>query len=321
VIGLLLALTALAVAIIPRYAPIALLIAVLSAGRPWLAAWKQARGTALRPALVWAGLAIALGALAQLVSISEPLAAGRPSAGRVTYLAVLMLLAALFSVLNARTPGGKVWAGLMVVLVVVFLIPWLEQQTRLRRADGLSQLHLDAPWTLFYGVLAAVALTNYLPTRFGLAAACLGPAFILEYLGLTHEEWPAERRAAIWCWVIWFFACSAWVACWNAARAPAARSPSERLWFWFRDHWGAVWALRVRERFNRSADLARWPVRLSWFGFESADPHATDPVPDPPIEAVAALRGLIHRFALPWRLDEASGALVPAARDQSKKRQ
>ena len=71
----------------------------------------------------------------------------------------------------------------MVVLVVVFLIPWLEERTRLRRAHGLAQLHLDPPWTIFYGLLVLVGVTNYLPTRFGIAAVCLALTFFLEYLG------------------------------------------------------------------------------------------------------------------------------------------
>jgi hypothetical protein len=270
--------------------------------------------------LIWGGLALACFAIAQLVSLSEPLAAGRPLAGRITYVAVLALLAALVSVLNARTPGERVWAGLMVLLVVVFLIPWLEEQTRLRRAHGLSQLHLDAPWTIFFGLVVLVGLTNYLPTRFGLAAVCFGLVFALEYLGLTRVEWPAERRAALWSWTAWSCALGVWVADRSEAWAPAARAPCEQLWFWFRDHWGVVWALRVRERFNRSAELLHWPVKLSWFGFEPVDVNASDAVTTPPQEAEAALRGLIRRFAQPWRLDQASGIAAAASCDQADSR-
>ncbi|MFI5457995.1 MAG: hypothetical protein ACHRXM_21350 [Isosphaerales bacterium] len=316
-VGLLLAVSGLVIWFDPGRAPLLLLVALCSAGGPWLEAWKSARGTALRPALVWAGLAIVLAVIAQLASLSEPLAAGRPGAGRLTYVAILALLAALVSVLNARTPGGRVWAGLMVLLVVVFLIPWLEEQTRLRRAQGLAQLHLDAPWTIFYGLLVVVGLTNYLPTRFGIAAACLGLVFFLEYLGLTRVDWPAERRATLWSWVAWTFASSMWVARFSAGREPPSGVSCERLWFWFRDHWGVVWALRVQERFNRSAGLGRWPVRLTWFGLEPADPLQTDALPPCPAEAEAAFRGLIRRFAQPWRLDVASGTHALTSCDQA----
>jgi hypothetical protein len=317
VIGLLLAASALAIWLDPVRAPLLLLVALCSGSKPWLDAWRGARGTALRPALVWVALALALSVVAQLVALCEPLAAGRPGAERSTYVAILALLAAVVSVLNARTPGGKVWAGLMVLLVVVFLIPWLEEPTRLRRGQGLAQVHLDAPWTIFYGLLVIVGLTNYLPTRFGIAAATLGLAFGLEYLGLTRLDWPAARRATLWSWIAWTLAVSVWVARWSARRDPTARGTCERLWLWFRDHWGVVWALRVRERFNRSAEISRWPVRITWFGLEPADPPANNTVADCPPEAEAAFRGLIRRFALPWRLEEAAGARGTTACDQA----
>ena len=110
---------------------------------------------------------------------------GRPWTGRITYLMVLLLLASLTSVLGARNPGGKAWAILMVLLVVVFLIPWLESGGRLRRTQGLGQVQLDSPWTLFYGLLGLAGVTNFLPTRHGLAALSLGAGLVLEFLGLT----------------------------------------------------------------------------------------------------------------------------------------
>jgi hypothetical protein len=274
---------------------------------PWIEAWKAARGTALRPALVWAALALALSLIAQIIAMAEPFDTGRPLTGRLTYVAVISLLAALITVLNARTPGEKVWAGLMAILVVVFLIPWLEEPGRMRRAHGLIQLHLGAPWTLFYGLLVVVGVTNYLPTRFGWAAAGLVVVFILEYLGLTRADWSAQRRAAIWEWVSWGFAATVWIAHGCASRGGDVAG-FERLWLWFRDHWGVVWALRIRERFNREAALAGWPVRLTWFGLEAVAFSEEGRRPDAPAGAVTTFRGLIRRFAQPWRLDQVAEA-------------
>jgi hypothetical protein len=212
-------------------------------------------------------------------------------------------------VLNARAPGGWVWAGLMVMLVIVFLIPWLEGPWRLRRARGLELLHLDAPWTIFYGFLVLVGVTNYLPTRFGASAGWLALGFILEYLGLTRDEWPMERRAALWSWVAWTLAASGSSARSAARRAPAGRTRLEQLWCWFRDLWGVVWALRIQDRFNQIGERKGWPVRLSWFGLVPAEAaSAVEPVAfaDPP-EAEATFRGLIRRFAQGGRLDEVVG--------------
>jgi hypothetical protein len=314
-ISLLLILSALMVGLLPDQAPGVLALVLSSTAWPWHGAWRSTRGTALRPALIWLAVALVLSIIAQFAALGEPMGTGRPWAGRLTYLAVLATLAALGSVLNARSPGGTVWAGLMVLLVVVLLIPWLEGPWRLRRAQGLAQLQLDAPWTIFYGLLALVGVTNYLPTRFGIAAGWLALGFFLEYLGLTRGDWPAGRRALLWSSASWTLAASLWTARFQAERGPAARAQLERLWFWFRDLWGVVWALRIQERFNRTAELKAWPVRLGWFGLEPVDRPATDPLPAVHPEAEAAFRGLIRRFAQPWRVDEVLAADVASTCD------
>ena len=104
-------------------------------------------------------------------------------------------------------------------------IPWLEDQTRLRRATSLAPLHLDAPWSIFYGLLVLVAVTNYLPTRFGLSAVALGMVFILEYLALSPTGWPASRRAVIWSWIGWILALALELRALSARRAPVRAAP------------------------------------------------------------------------------------------------
>ena len=80
-IGLLLAASAAAIWLAPDHAPAVLAVVLASTARPWWDAWKSARGTALRPALVWAALAIAAAIAAQAVGWGEPIAAGRPAPG------------------------------------------------------------------------------------------------------------------------------------------------------------------------------------------------------------------------------------------------
>ena len=77
----------------------------------------------------------------------------------------------------------------------------------------------------------------------------------------------------------------------------------------------------AQERFNRTAELAGWPVRLTWFGLEPVAPLQSNALPPCPPEAEAAFRGLIRRFAQPWRLDLASGTPVSSSCDQSDRRQ
>jgi hypothetical protein len=320
VIGLLLALSAVAIAVDAARAPLVLIVLLLVSSRSILLAWRAESGTALRPALVWAIVAISLAVISQASALTQPLATGRPLAERFTYLCVLSLLAALGSVLNARTPGGRAWAGLMLLLVVVFLIPWLADQTRLRRATSLAPLHLDAPWSIFYGLLVVVAVTNYLPTRFGLSAVALGIVFILEYVALSPTGWPASRRAVIWSWIGWILALALTIARFSARRGPNASSRLELLWFWFRDRWGVVWALRVLERFNRAAEVSHWPVRLTWFGLVSVSGEEGAGRPPSPDELETIFRNLMTRFAQSWRLDQVTKQASSGSSDRPPER-
>lgn len=270
----------------------------------WLA-FRVARGTALRAAVVWAAVAVALGMVCELAASFEPWREGRPLAGHLAYLWALASLAALITVLNARMPGGVAWAMLMALLVVVLLIPWLEGSGLDRGADAWSRLRLDPPWSLFYLVLAAVGVTNYLPTRYGPAALVLGIGLALEYLALTRLGWSQATRGALWTAAPGTLALAIWTADACARRPRRGQAGLERLWLWFRDHWGVVWALRVQDRFNRNASLAGWPVRLAWRGVVQAGDEVS-PAHDP-AEAEAALLGLLRRFADRARLEAELG--------------
>src|SRR5262249_44306117 len=91
---LLLVVSAAAIATAPEHAPGGVVRALISVAWPWREGWKATRGTALRPALVWAALAIAAAVAAQVVGWGEPMDAGRPGAGQATYLSTLAALAA-----------------------------------------------------------------------------------------------------------------------------------------------------------------------------------------------------------------------------------
>lgn len=288
----------------PDHAPKAVFLTLLSSLWPIASAWKAARGTALRASIAWAFAAIACGLISQAVAWEAPLSEGRPWAGHWTYLCTLAVFASSISVLNARRPGGGAWAILMGLLVLVLLIPWLEGSGLARNADPLRRLRLEAPWTLFYGLVVIAGVTNYLPTRYGPGAGIVGVAFVLEYLALTNAQWPPARRAAIWSAVPGLFALSVAVAEICVRRSAACSSGTDRLWLWFRDHWGVVWALRVRDRFNESARALNWPVRLAWGGL--TQPGDSDSSRDQN-SAESTLKSLLRRFADRERLDLEAG--------------
>ena len=250
-------------------------------------------------------MATILGLASQAAACVEPIATGRPTAGHVTYLCVLASMAALISVLNARTPGAGAWAILMGLLVLIFLIPWLEAPGLARDPHGLGRLRLESPWTIFYGLVVAAGVTNYLPTRYGLAAAWLGLGFAIEFIGLSPNKVSLPHRGNLWSVFPWTLAAAIWSADWRSRRVEPSRGGLEGAWLWFRDHWGVVWALRVQERFNRSAEMQRWPIRLGWYGVQAV-PAESASAPEIPDDAAPTFRSLLRRFAGPARIDEAA---------------
>jgi hypothetical protein len=277
--------------------------------------WVDLAGTALRPAVAWSGIALGLftanALLGTGLGVREPVP---PIAAGLTYLGALAVLASLVSVLNARWPGAGVWSWLMVVLVAIFVIPALAAS----RGDiwgAVGRLaRLEVSWAMFYGVLAAVSLGNYAGTRWRWAVLTLGlllGGWLLASL-FAGDAGLGLARLALVAGVPFVWVMLGMPGATEDAGDASPRGRLERLWRWFRDRWGAAWALRILERFNREAEVAGWSFRLTWQGVApSGEGGAID---DADLEAaIRVLRGLLHRFARPWRLERVSAAPVPAA--------
>lgn len=265
---------------------------------PLAIAWRETSGLALRPGVIWAFLAVLLGIAGQVFACREAMESGRPIAGHFAYLSSLGTLAALISVFGARKPGSGAWALLMGLLVVVFLLPWVEGSGLMGRASAMDRLRLEAPWSIFFAGLAVAGVSNYVPTRWGRSALVVGASLVVEWVGLVASDWPASRRANLWS------LSASLLGMGIASTTLLKRNPElpEGLlgfWLWFRDRWGVVWALRVRERFNRASEGAGWPVRLTWHGSSPASHDLSD--------AESLLASLIRRFANAERIAEARG--------------
>ena len=286
----------------PSMVPAVALAALLLSLAPLFLAWQSSRGLAIRPVVSWAFAAVCLGLISQGFALSEPLALGRPIAGHWAYLSTLATFAALISALGARKPGGGAWAILMGLLVLVLLIPWLEGSGLKNGSGGLDRLSIDAPWSIFYGLLVVAGISNYLPTVFGRASCLVGASLIAEFVGLYQTEWTASRRALIWSVSPFLLGIGINQALADFRRRSHVEPGLPSLWFWFRDLWGVVWALRVKERFQRTSQMAGWPISLTWNG-----PTALDgsPLSTTPAEATKTLETLLRRFADASRLAEA----------------
>lgn len=270
-------------------ARVEMLFVLGSVAWPIVRGWRGALGTQLRPVLAWAAGAVAL----RMAGEAGVLAGHVRGGALLSYFSDLAILAALITVFNARRPGAGAWALLMGMLVVVFLVPLLEGSGLATGGATGRGWALEAPWSWFFLLLAGAGVTNYLPTRFWPAAVLVGAGLALEYSGLTGGPSGPSGMAS------WLLAAGMWAAEWRAG-TKRGETELERLWFWFRDHWGAVWGLRVLERFNQATARAGWPLRLSWHGAESDGPWPRD-------EAKALLAGVLRRFADAERLEAEAG--------------
>jgi hypothetical protein len=212
---------------------------VASAAVPLARGWVLNRGWTVRHALAWAWAAWA----GWLILAITP---GRESA----WLVLTLSAAAGVAVLGARRPIIGMWHFLVASLLVVL---WLGFAEGLLDGSGLK----IGPFRLtFIAVLLGVGLGNYLMTRWGVVVlTTIGPALIVLFLQVksgTVEPWPAGLISlGLWAALIW--------------PVPAARSDWQR----FRDRYGAVWALRLREQFHAAAFHRGWPATLSWRGLQS----------------------------------------------------
>jgi hypothetical protein len=257
---------------------------------------RYRRASALRSACNWLLLA-AISWIAVHGLTLVQLEGGQPMwLGQLRLFSTALLLTPIVSVLGARWPGATAWNLMVVVsLVLVFAILMIEQGLLdRRRSDDL--IGLDGPRLAFFGIIALMGVANYLPTRFGLAALlfCIGVGLQLAALGPWSET---HRHSTVLFGLAGIvMGCSTWLA-WFLRRKSQGEDFDAR-WLDFRDSWGLIWAMRVRERWNAAAKYHCWDFQLEWNGLKRrAGGEATDP--ETAAQAIAQLDLLLRRFIAP----------------------
>lgn len=253
----------------PLFFKILSLLILLPAGLNLLLARQKLKGTSLRPATLWAFLCLFFCMIG--VILDDCSVAGRSVLGIFSHLAFLATLASLVSVLGARRPGEMAWAVLCGLFLLIGLLPLLEGVSLSRKFDILDYLRFDSPWTYFIALVIFAGISNYLPTRFFPSSVILGFGLLQHLRLLWKPEGRSEWRGEYWWILIWSISGSLIIGYFAAVRGRIHqdRDEFEKLWFSFRDAWGAAWALRVLERFNQSCISNRWNTRLNWFGLYS----------------------------------------------------
>jgi hypothetical protein len=236
------------------------------------AAWANRR-TTLAHALAWAAAAW----LAWVASAAVDSALAR-------YLALSLTGCAGVAVLGARRPGVLAWNAVVLSLAAVVLVP-LAPFVLSTLPVTLDPIRLG-----FLAVAIAVGLLNYLPTRGGLGAlAMLGACLIgLRRIDEPLQEWERIASQAL-------VAAAPWLAWMPFMWRRHGGSECDRLWSSFRDRFGAIWAIRLRDQFARAAENAGLRVELRWRGLRKQDGTS---VSEPEHAAsLELLRALMQRFA------------------------
>lgn len=254
-----------------------LMLLILAGIYPWLKGWLALQKTSLVHALSWTMAAW----LCWAAAAADPENIG----GAIHFLALCLTACAGVAVLGARRPHVAAWNFVVAGLLAVMALPLLENLVLGSRPIGAVRVG-------FLTATLLVVLGNFVPT-------CFAPAALLGVLGcagqmaalLAGDDVPeivtlgSYLAIALVPWVGW--------ACWVCRRQP--HSELERRWLNFRNSFGAMWSLRVREQFNHAAEHAGWPMALTWGGAEAK--HAAGQFGGVDAEMTAGFQALIKRFA------------------------
>lgn len=226
--------------------------------------------------------------------------AGPGPAAQLRFMAAATTFCPLMAVLGAKRPQDRAWQW--VVASLWLIVAWPALESLLARPEQPLRLHPARQW--FQLLLWLIGVFNGLPTRRWWAAACgLAGQFCLlaDHWPLVAERavefLPAGPQRAVFALALLAISLTGWA--WNRPRGSRPAAGWDRVWLDFRDEFGAVWALRVLERFNTAAITCGWNLRLHWSGFGPHDLTAGSAQLDDHEPARQAFLQLLRRFVSP----------------------
>ena len=242
------------------------------------------RSTLLGP-VVW--LLAAIAALA--LSCGLTWASSRQLATVVAFLAASLTICPVISVLGAKRPQDRAWHFVVAALWLVLILP-IADTLVFDRNEGI-ELHLVR--RIFLATLVTIGMANYVGTRFWPSALLYAAGQVLLFesaLGL-QLGWLTPGGRDLGSFLIGL---ATTLACLGIPRRRSSPAGLTREWLDFRDAFGAAWALRVADRWNRASAKLGWGVRLAWSGFVSSDGSSSEP--HVTLAAERSFRMLLRRF-------------------------
>ena len=149
----------------------------------------------------------------------------------------------MMAVLGAKRPQDRAWQLIVLSLLGVLSLPAI-QDVVYHYGQPVS---LDPAWRWFVAVLLVVGLVNYLPTRYATSSVLVFAAqavLLADFLPISPPA-PDSHCAAVGLGLV-AVASGVALAGWSRRRSPT--DAMHDLWLDFRDWYGVLWALRVRER-------------------------------------------------------------------------
>ncbi len=257
--------------------------------------YRTLRGTTLFAILLWTVVGIAAVTATEIAIAFGALGAAQSEI--VRFLAAAVIFCPNVAILGAKRPQDRAWQLIVLSFAVILALP--AAQAWLMRPGQPMTVHPIWSWSLV--VLVVVGMSNYLPTRFALAAvvAATGQT-VLVWRELPWGDVSTAHGAIDWLPTIALalFATATVIANISpAGRSLAKRQPLELLWRDFCDQFGVVWGLRVAERVNSTAAQNHWDMRLRWDCLTRADGSPLESTSTTEMERLQqALLPLLRRF-------------------------
>jgi hypothetical protein len=214
---------------------------------------------------------------------------------RLAYLAAAWTLCPFLALLGAKRPQDRGWQWIVIATAVVLSVPVGQSL-----AFGEADFALHTAWQWLVGALVVAQWINYAGTRsFGRATGvCVAQILWLgPFLSGARWESPSSGGLQIAGWAI--LVATLWLPVFP--RRGSCR-PLDRVWLDFRDTYGLLWARRVADRLNQTAELSEWPIRLDWSGWREVSVEEVISESDR-TRAQKGVRTALRRFVSPEWID------------------